>query len=127
MWIEMTVEDRISDSLVAIPTAAVSNLQGVRCARNNQLAIEVMPIVAVRRMQPLVRMEMVYMRGPCSRMKNPELDVIIHVAVVHVRRIVREKRLRRLRLAQRGEIITLRRDTGCRPRLAIKCRVNRRG
>ena len=123
----MTVEDRISDCLVAVSAAAVSNLQGVRSARNDQLAIEVMPVVAVRRMQPLMRVEMVYMRGPCSGMKNPELHVIIHVAVVHVRRIVREKRLRRLRFAQRGEIITLRRDTGCRQRLVIKCRVNRRG
>ena len=86
----MAVEDRIANHLVAIATAVVNHFEGIAGARTDHLAVQVAALVAVGRLQPLMRVLMMDVRYAerAAAMKNSELDVIVDVAVVNIRRVV---------------------------------------
>jgi hypothetical protein len=61
--IEVAVKDRIADDFVAVAAAVESHLQRVTRARADHLAIEIGAFVAVRRLQPLVRVLVMNVSG----------------------------------------------------------------
>src|SRR5215510_13634561 len=91
MRIEVAVKNRVADDLVAIAAAVVDHLQRVAGAGADHLTIEIGPLVAIGRLKPLVGMLMMYVSYIPAAVKNSELDVIVDIAVVDVRRIVREE------------------------------------
>src|SRR5215467_5774528 len=91
MRIEMAMENRIAYSLVKIAAAVVHHLQGVACARADHLAVQVARVIAVGRLQPLLSVLMVYVRDVGSAMQYPEDHMVIDVAVIYVRGIIRVK------------------------------------
>ena len=97
MRIEVAVKDRVANDLVAIAAAVVDHLQCVAGAGADHLTIEIACLIAVGRLQPLVGMLMMHVSHIPATVKNSELDVIVDVAVIDVRRIVGEERRRRLR------------------------------
>ena len=91
--IEVAVEDRIADHLVAIATAVVNHLQGVAGARTDHLAIEIAALIAIGRLEPLMRVLMMNVSHAqrAAAVKNSELHMIVDVAVVNVRWVVRKE------------------------------------
>ncbi len=84
VWIEVAVEDRVADHFVSVAAAVVDHLQRVACAGTDHLAVEIGSLVAVWRLQPLVRVLMMNVRHVSSTVKNSELHVIVDVAVIDV-------------------------------------------
>ncbi len=82
------MEDRITDDFVSIATAVESHLERVARAGTDHLAIEIRAFVAVRRLQPLVRVLVMNVCRDRAAVMNSELRVIVDVAVKDVRRIV---------------------------------------
>src|SRR5467141_4607136 len=97
VWIEVAVEDRVAYHFVAIATAVVNHLQGVARSRTDHLTVEVTALIAIRRLQPLMRVLVMNVGHTGATVKNPELQMIVDVAVVDVGRIVGKERYRRLR------------------------------
>jgi hypothetical protein len=54
MRIEVAVEDRIADGLVAVARAVEGDFIGVMAARTDRLTVEIGRSVGIRREQPLV-------------------------------------------------------------------------
>ena len=82
--VEVAVEDRVARGLVAVARAAVRDLGSKRVARSHCLAIEIARVVAVRRIQPLVRVQVVDVVLFRTCMDHPHLHVVVEIAVVNV-------------------------------------------
>ena len=79
----------------SVAAAVIRHVQRVAGAGADHLAVAIVARVAVRRVQPLVRVLMVHVRDVRPGMEDPELHMVADVAVVDVRRIVGEERLGR--------------------------------
>src|SRR5205085_6663969 len=88
--IEMTMEDRIAHGLVSIAAAVVNHLQRKGRTGHDELAVKIGPFVRTGRAQPLMGMEMMSMRVASAGVVNPHCHMIVDVAVVDVRGVVRE-------------------------------------
>jgi len=100
--IEVAVEDGVAGSLVPVAGTAVDKLVGVPGAGTETLGVEVVRVIVVRIEQPLVvvLVEDVLLAGTCVNVAH--LDELAGIAVMHVRRIVREQRVIRFRSGRRA-------------------------
>ena len=84
VWIEVAMEDRVADDLVAIAAAVIGHLERVTRARADHLAVEISALIAVRRLQPLMCMLVMDVADAGATVKNSELEMIVDVAVIDV-------------------------------------------
>src|SRR4051794_9485142 len=95
MRVEVTVKNRVARREVAVTRPAVVYLVGERSPRRDRLRIVVGRILVARTLQPLVSMEVEYVRLFRPRVNVPETHGVAYVRVMHVRRVVGEERLNR--------------------------------
>src|SRR5258708_3136750 len=97
MRIEMAVEDRVANCLVAVAAPIVIDLERKGRTGTDHLAVEIGAVVVVGTVQPLVRMLMMHVRQVRSGMEYSEDDVIVKIAVIDVGWIVGVVRSSRFR------------------------------
>src|SRR5260370_8248762 len=73
--IEVAMENRVAYDFVSIAAAVVSHLERVARARTNHLTIEIAALVALGRLQPLVRVLGMHVSHPGPPMKSSELHL----------------------------------------------------
>ncbi len=89
--VKVAVEDGISDSFVAVARAAISDLVGVGGAWPDGLAIQVVGLRVVGGPQPLVGVQVENVVFFRPGVQVAEDDPVVHVAVVDVGGVIREK------------------------------------
>src|SRR5260370_495041 len=104
VWIEVAMENRVAHHLVPVAASVVDHLKRVAGSGTNHLTVEIAGLVTVGRLQPLMRMLVMYVRDVPATVKNSKLHVIVDVAVIDVGWIIRvisprcfEKRSQRVR------------------------------
>ena len=93
----MAVEYRVAHCFVLVPATVEGVFQRVGTAGTYHLAVSVAAVVVVGRVQPLVSVQMMHVSYVSPSVKYPKLDVVAHVTVVDVARIIRVIRFGRFR------------------------------
>ena len=89
------MENCVPGAFVAITRSAKINFIGIAGARSDRLRIEIVRIIVIRTIQPLIIVKMKNMML-FTRMKVPEFDMIVDIAVMYIRWIVGIERAGRL-------------------------------
>ena len=97
MRIEVAVEYRVAHCFVLVPATVEGVFQRVGTAGTYHLAVSVAALVVVGRVQPLVSVQVMHVSYVSPGVKYPKLDVVAHVTVVDVARIIRVIRFGRFR------------------------------
>src|ERR1700733_2803769 len=96
MRINMAMENRIPGSEVAIARSTVVYFIRVPDAWRNRLRVEIRGVLVEFGVQPLMRVQVEYVRIFNSRVHVPDANRISDVGMVNVRRIVGKSRARRV-------------------------------
>ncbi len=95
MRVEVAMEDGVAHRQVLVAAAVVDRLQGEGRAGSDRLAVQVVAARGVGRVQPLVGVQVMDVMQVRAAVQDAELGVVLEVAVVDVRGIVRVERLGR--------------------------------
>jgi hypothetical protein len=98
--IEVTVEDGVAHRLAAVARAAVQDFGGEGVAGAEGLTVEHRRVVAVRGVEPLVRVQVVDVMFLRPGVRDTHLGVVVQVSVVDVRGVFGEEDFGRPRRAR---------------------------
>ena len=115
------MENRVAHRLITVAAAVVDHLECERGTRAQELAVQIAGVLAVRRMQPLVRVLMMDVREFASGVQDAKDDVVVEIAVIDVRWVVGKVRCRGLAALQRR-----RNRRGAIGGVAIQCALRQR-